>query len=152
MRDEERDQTPPAPESGPSRGGHVDEALPSGGGRQIRQDSDALLDAVERLKRAEERKRETPFASEAFDQRAREVEERARELFRLAALEESHGERLDARDEAEPAGRVAGGTQTIGDVPNPSVAGAPPGASEEPDEPWRADAATIPEDTDPDDV
>ncbi len=73
----------------------------------VREDSDELLSAIERLRRIEAEKRETPFSSPAFHERARRVEDEARRVFRRAAREEAHGEH-------EPERRVVDGIEGPG--------------------------------------
>ena len=68
--------------------GESEEAASPKHDRATDEGADALLEAVEQLRRAEIEKRETEFSSEEFRRRANEVEEKARELFRLAARDE----------------------------------------------------------------
>ncbi len=58
----------------------------------VREDSDELMAAIERLRRREAEKRETPFSSPAFHERAREVEAEAQRVFRIATRQEIHGD------------------------------------------------------------
>jgi hypothetical protein len=60
--------------------------------RNTRRGSDRLLEALDRLHRAEERKRTVPFGSDEFHRLAHEVEEEAREVFRLAERQEEFGD------------------------------------------------------------
>jgi hypothetical protein len=60
--------------------------------RQIRSDSDDLLDAVTALKETEQRKRKEVISSEPFHDLAEEVEERATEVWAVAAREKDDGE------------------------------------------------------------
>jgi hypothetical protein len=74
---------------------------PPSAGRDVSIDrrlDDRLLDAFERLRAAEERRREAPVASDEFRMREREVEVRARELFEAAIWDE---ERTPLSDEPE---------------------------------------------------
>jgi hypothetical protein len=59
--------------------------------RTIRADSDALLSAVRELQELEAEKRGQEISSPEFHATAREITERARDVFRLAAEEEKHG-------------------------------------------------------------
>lgn len=78
----------------------------------VREDSDELLAAVDRLRHVEAEKREVPFSSPEFHQRAREVENQARRVFQLATKEEIHGEQLPetVADSGEDRPRWPGGT------------------------------------------
>lgn len=69
--------------------------------------SNKLLAALKHLRDTEQRKRQLPIASPAFDELAAEVERTSREIFRLAR----HQDRLG--DEAEESPR---GAETIEDV------------------------------------
>jgi hypothetical protein len=57
----------------------------------LEEDSDALLAAVEDLRRLELEKREAPIASEGFHRRAKEIELRSRMIFGLAHEQEQVG-------------------------------------------------------------
>lgn len=90
----------------------------------VREDSDELLAALDKLRRVEAEKRETPFLSPEFNERVREVEDEARRVFRLATREEVHGEQVpekrprgadDAR--AWPSGTSAGAAEPVGEEP-----------------------------------
>jgi hypothetical protein len=61
------------------------------GARNIRADSDALLGAVRELQELEAEKRGQEISSPEFHATAREITERARDVFRLAAEEEKDG-------------------------------------------------------------
>jgi hypothetical protein len=61
------------------------------GARNVRADSDALLGAVRELHALEAEKRGQEISSPEFHATAREITERARDVFRLAAEEEKHG-------------------------------------------------------------
>jgi hypothetical protein len=61
----------------------------------LRNDSDRLLQAVEELRALEREKRLQEASSAPFHDLARQVELKAREVFRLAELEETDGSRAD---------------------------------------------------------
>jgi hypothetical protein len=61
------------------------------GARKVRADSDELLSAVRELQELEAEKRGQEISSPEFHATAREITERAREVFRRAAQEEKHG-------------------------------------------------------------
>jgi hypothetical protein len=61
------------------------------GARRIRADSDALLGAVRELQELEAEKRGQEISSPEFHATAREITERARDVFRRAAEAEKHG-------------------------------------------------------------
>ena len=63
--------------------------------REVRKDSDALLDAVRELHELEREKRAQQLSSPEFHAMARAITERSREVFRLAAEEERAGNELD---------------------------------------------------------
>ena len=77
--------------------------------RGDRHETDRLLEALERLRVAEERRREAPFSSPEFYARSRDVERQSREIFRLADLEE---ESADPGDGGDPAAGGAFGWPT----------------------------------------
>lgn len=62
--------------------------------QRIRRSSDKLLSAVDDLKAAERRKRETEMSTPEFHRLAEVVREKADEIWRAAAEEESAGEAL----------------------------------------------------------
>ena len=59
--------------------------------RNLRADSDSLLGAVRELRNLEAEKRTQEISTPEFHETAREITERARGVFRLAAEEEKHG-------------------------------------------------------------
>jgi hypothetical protein len=68
----------------------------------VRHETDRLLEALDRLREAEERRREAPFSSEEFFARSRDVERQAREVFRLADLDdEGTGSGEESRPDGE---------------------------------------------------
>jgi hypothetical protein len=66
--------------------------------QEIRKTSDALLEAVRSLHELEREKRAQQLSSPEFHAMAREITERSREVFRLAALEERAGNEVDSED------------------------------------------------------
>jgi hypothetical protein len=66
--------------------------------RQVRDDSDDLLHALEDLKRMEKAKREADISTPPFHQLAEEVEAQARHVFRVAAEETVDGNRAPTSD------------------------------------------------------
>jgi hypothetical protein len=66
--------------------------------QEIRRTSDALLEAVRSLHELEREKRAQQLSSPEFHAMAREITERSRELFRLAALEERAGNEVESQD------------------------------------------------------
>lgn len=61
----------------------------------LREDSDRLLRALDELRDLERQKRVQEVSSPSFHDLAREIEEKAREVFRLAEQEEEDGSRAD---------------------------------------------------------
>lgn len=84
-----------ADQDGPSSGMEIQQ-------RNTRRGSDRLLEALDRLHRAEERKRRVPFGSDEFQRLAHEVEEEARLVFRLAERQEDFGSQDDPISEDAP--------------------------------------------------
>jgi signal transduction histidine kinase len=78
--------------------GEHDESLEQSARAVLRDDSDRLLRAVEELRALEREKRLQDVSSPPFHELARQVEEKAREVFRLAEQEERHGS-VAAHDE-----------------------------------------------------
>lgn len=66
--------------------------------RQVRDDSDDLLHALEDLKRMEKAKRDTDISTPPFHLLAEEVEAQARHVFRVAAEETIDGNRAPTTD------------------------------------------------------
>jgi FixJ family two-component response regulator len=66
---------------------------------EVRQTSDALLDAVRRLHELEREKRAQQFSTPEFHAMAREITEQSREVFRLAAVEERAGNEIESQRE-----------------------------------------------------
>jgi hypothetical protein len=60
--------------------------------------SDDLLEALRRLKDAEERKRQEPISSDAFHRLANEVDALSHEVFAIAREQRDVGERTPASD------------------------------------------------------
>jgi len=60
--------------------------------RKVRDDSDELLTALDRLKNMERAKRDTDISTPPFHDLAEEVEQQARHVFDVAAAETVHGE------------------------------------------------------------
>ena len=65
--------------------------------QEVRQTSDALLEAVRKLHDLEREKRAQQLSTPEFHAMAREITERSREVFRLAALEERAGNEVDSQ-------------------------------------------------------
>jgi hypothetical protein len=63
--------------------------------QEVRQSSDALLDAIRKLHDLEREKRTQELSTPEFHAMAREITERSREVFRLAAEEERAGDEVD---------------------------------------------------------
>ena len=62
--------------------------------QRVEQDSDALLAAIEDIRRLELEKRKVPMSTPDFHDRADEIEERSRDVFAAATLEEIDGNAL----------------------------------------------------------
>ena len=67
-----------------------------GPAREVRRDSDALLEAVRELHDLEREKRAQEISSPEFHAMAREITNRSREVFRTAADEERAGDELES--------------------------------------------------------
>ncbi len=65
---------------------------------EVRKTSDELLEAVRKLQDLEREKRAQEFSTPEFHAMAREITERSREVFRMAALEERAGSEVDSPD------------------------------------------------------
>lgn len=78
--------------------GDHDESLEGSARTVLRDDSDSLLRAVEELRALEREKRLQDISSRPFQDLARQVEEKAREVFRLAEQQERDGS-VAAHDE-----------------------------------------------------
>jgi signal transduction histidine kinase len=87
---------------------HEDESLQRQAKGVLREDSDRLLKAVDELRALERQKRSLEISSEPFHDLARRVEEKAREVFRLAEEQQQDGEVVDKLEEAEPGPDNAG--------------------------------------------
>jgi hypothetical protein len=61
---------------------------------EVRESSDTLLDAIRTLRDLEREKRTQKLSSPEFHAMAREITERSREVFRVAAQEERAGDEL----------------------------------------------------------
>jgi hypothetical protein len=64
--------------------------------RVVRRDSDALLDAVRELHDLEVERRGEQMSTPEFHDKARQITERSREVFRIAAEEERAGNEVDS--------------------------------------------------------
>lgn len=83
--------------------------------RALADTSNKLLAALRHLRDTEQRKRQLPISSPAFDELANEVERTSREIFRLARDQDHLG------DESEdPLAESTRGSETIDDVSNTS--------------------------------
>jgi chromatin remodeling complex protein RSC6 len=71
-----------------------------GASREVRKDSDALLDAVREIHDLEREKRGEQISTPEFHDKAREITDRSREVFRIAAEEEKAGEETDDAETA----------------------------------------------------
>lgn len=88
----------------------------------LRRDSERLLKAVDELRAMEREKRRLASSSRPFHELAERVEQKAREVFRLAGQEDADGrvaERLAASD-------PAAGDQPIDRIPNGAGEGSAP--------------------------
>jgi hypothetical protein len=73
--------------------------------RELGEDSERLLKAIEELRDLEERKRREPIASKPFRDLAQQVEAKAREVYKLA--DEEVDDARDARNVAPPGASIA---------------------------------------------
>jgi hypothetical protein len=64
--------------------------------RELRKDSDALLQAVRELQDLELEKRRQEISTPEFHETAREITERSRDVFRIAADEERAGDEIES--------------------------------------------------------
>ena len=64
--------------------------------REVRKDSDALLEAIRKLHDLEREKRSQELSSPEFHQMAHEITQQSREVFRLAAEEEKAGSEVES--------------------------------------------------------
>jgi hypothetical protein len=62
---------------------------------EVRADSDALLRAIDELRRLESAKRDVPMSTQAFHDHAARIEDLARGVFGLASKETVDGDRLE---------------------------------------------------------
>jgi hypothetical protein len=67
--------------------------------QEVRQTSDALLEAIRALHELEREKRVQQLSTPEFHAMAREITERSREVFRLAAVEERAGDEVESQQE-----------------------------------------------------
>ena len=74
------------------------EATDDHAAREVRRDSDALLDAVRELHDLEREKRRQKVSTPEFHDAARHITDRSRDIFRLAAEEERAGDETDRGD------------------------------------------------------
>jgi hypothetical protein len=79
----------------------------------LREDSDRLLQAVEELRALEGRKRTLDISTDAFHRMAKRVEDKAREVFRLAEEQQQDGEVVDKLEAAEPGPDDAGSIDNV---------------------------------------
>jgi hypothetical protein len=89
-----------APQNDATPGRSGDGPLERSAKKVLREDSDRLLEAVEELRALERRKRATEISSEPFHELARQVEEKAREVFRLAEEQQVNGEVVDRLEDS----------------------------------------------------
>ncbi len=68
-----------------------DEEAAQAANNALRQDSERLLKAVDELRAMEREKRRVAISSRTFHELAERVEQKAREVFRLAGQEEDDG-------------------------------------------------------------
>ena len=61
---------------------------------ELRQSSDTLLRAVDRLRALEAQKREVPISTPRFHELADDVTDEARKIFRVAQLEDRQGDEM----------------------------------------------------------
>ena len=80
--------------------------------RALADTSNKLLAALRHLRDTEQRKRQLPISSPAFDELAEEVERTSREIFRLARDQDHLGDESEDR----VADEATGGSETIDDV------------------------------------
>lgn len=80
--------------------------------RALADTSNKLLAALRHLRDTEQRKRQEPISSPAFDELADEVEKTSREIFRLARNQD----RLGDESEGSLADESPRGSETIEDV------------------------------------
>jgi hypothetical protein len=64
--------------------------------RELRKDSDALLKAVRKLHDLEVEKRREEISTPEFHEKAREITDRSRDVFRIAADEERAGDEIES--------------------------------------------------------
>jgi hypothetical protein len=64
--------------------------------RELRKDSDALLQAVRELHDLELEKRREEISTPEFHDKAREITDRSRDVFRIAADEERAGDEIES--------------------------------------------------------
>jgi hypothetical protein len=91
-----------------------DESLQRQAKRVLREDSDRLLEAMEELRSLEREKRGLEISSDGFQAMARRVEEKAREVFRLAEEQQQDGEVVDRLEEEAPGADHAGSIEDAG--------------------------------------
>jgi signal transduction histidine kinase len=100
-----------------------DDSLQRQAKRVLREDSDRLLEAVEELRSLEREKRGLEISSDRFQVVAKRVEDKAREVFRLAEEQQQDGEVVDRLEEEEPGPDKAGSIEDTA----PGRPGAPEG-------------------------
>jgi signal transduction histidine kinase len=116
--DHGKDESP-----GRSRDGPLERSAKS----VLREDSDRLLRAVGELRALERQKRAMEISSEPFHELARQVEEKAREVFRLAEAQQIDGEVVDRLEETQGDGTAG----TIEEAPRPAATPQGDGAGRE---------------------
>ena len=79
----------------------------------LKDDSDRLLKAVEELRALEREKRSVEISSKPFHDLAKRVEEKARQVFRLAEEQQQDGALVDRLEAAEPGPDDAGTIEGI---------------------------------------
>jgi hypothetical protein len=65
---------------------------------QLRQESDDLMEAVDDVRRLERRRRTEAISTPRFHELGDRIEERSRDVFRLAQAEESTGNNIETSD------------------------------------------------------
>jgi hypothetical protein len=92
-----------------------DESLQRQAKRVLREDSDRLLEAVEELRSLEREKRGLEVSSDQFQAMAKRVEDKAREVFRLAEEQQQDGEVVDRLEAEDPGADHAGTIEGSGE-------------------------------------
>jgi hypothetical protein len=87
-----------APEPPPDDDRDAAEPRPGDPATNLRDDSDELLAAVDRIRTLESSKRDTPMSTPEFHSRADEIEDIARSVFGLARRQRREGDQLSGPD------------------------------------------------------